>query len=177
AAVVTNRTITLSWDTVAPDAQYEVEVDGKITDIGTDTTFHHGGLQAEEFHSYKIRWKNAEGTSQWVAVLSLSTLSNPLDGQMQVEAFATNNSIELRWDKVNGATGYDIEIDGDAVVEGTGSSYTHSELSSGTSHMYRVRAKNETGVTAWSDAIVKSTTSPTYQVKATKDKTFSLSIL
>ncbi|WP_168736012.1 fibronectin type III domain-containing protein, partial [Cohnella fermenti] len=42
AAVVTNRTITLSWDTVAPDAQYEVEVDGKITDIGTDTTFHHG---------------------------------------------------------------------------------------------------------------------------------------
>lgn len=177
AAVVTNRTITLSWDTVAPGAQYEVEVDGKITDIGTDTTFHHGGLQADEFHAYKIRWKNADGASKWVAVLSLSTLPNPLETQIKVSAFATNNSIELRWDKVEGATGYDIEIDGDTVVEGTSTTYAQTELASGTSHTYRVRAKNETGVTAWSDAIVKSTTSPTYKVRTTQGKMFSLSIL
>lgn len=177
AAVVTNRTITLSWDTVAPDAQYEVEVDGKITDIGADTIYHHGGLQVKEFHTYKIRWKNTDGPGQWVAVLSLSTLPDPLDAIIKVEAFATNNSIELRWDKVNGAMGYDIEIDGETVVEGMSSTYIQTELSSGTSHTYRVRAKNETGVTAWSDAIIKSTTSPFYMVQAAKGKTFDLSLL
>lgn len=177
AAIVTNTNITISWDTVASQAEYEVEVDGTVQDNGKNTIFHHGGLTANEFHNYKIRLKSAgQQLGAWVAVLSLSTLPNPPDSPNGITAFVTDYSIELRWDKVEGASGYDVEIDGKTVgVEG-GSIYTDKGLVPGTSHTYRVRAKNITGVTAWSPALVKSTTNPTYTVQAAQDTTFNVSL-
>ncbi|MBO8173607.1 MAG: VWA domain-containing protein [Bacillaceae bacterium] len=176
-AVVTNTDITISWDTVAPDAQYEVEVDGVITDNGTNTIYHHGNLGPNEYHSYRIRFKNPDGSGDWVAVLSLSTLPNPPDAPTEIQAYATNNTIELRWERVEGATAYEVEIDGETVEVGNNTRYTHEGLTPGTSHTYRVRAKNETGVTAWSPSIVESTTSPTYTVKAEQGKVFDFTLL
>lgn len=177
AAIVTNRAITISWDTVAPNAKYEIEVDGIMSDNGDNTIFHHGGLQANEFHTYKIRLKNDSGPGTWVAVLSLSTLPDPPDAPPSLEAFGSNNMIELRWDLVNGASGYDLEIDGETVDAGSSDEYIHEQLAPGTSHTYRLRAKNETGVTAWSPAITQSTTSPTYWVDGKLNQTFDLSLL
>lgn len=177
AAVVTNQAITITWDTVAVDAQYEIEVDGVLSDLGYNTIYHHGGLKANEFHSYKIRLKTEGSSGRWVAVLSLSTLSDPPDAPTALEGFGLNNKIELRWDSVNGAAGYDLEVDGQIVDAGNADSYTHKDLEAGTSHTYRLRAKNETGVTAWSPSIIRSTTSPTYVVNAKAGKTFDLSLL
>ncbi|WP_127534202.1 fibronectin type III domain-containing protein [Paenibacillus kobensis] len=176
AAIVTNRAITLSWDTIAKNAKYEIEVDGIMSDNGDNTTFHHGGLKANEFHTYKIRLKDGSG-GRWVAVLSLSTLPDPPDAPKELKAFTDTNQIELRWDAVNGASGYDLEIDGVTVDAGTADQYIHDNLDPGTSHTYRLRAKNETGVTAWGSAITSSTTSPTYYVSARKGETFDLSLL
>lgn len=176
-AVVTNRMITLSWDAVALDARYEIEADGVLKDNGDNTIYLQSGLNANEFHTYKIRVKKEDDPNQWVAILSLSTLPDPPDAPGKLEAFATNTSIELRWQKMTGATGYDLEIDGKTVNIGDLSSYLHENLASGTGHVYRLRAKNMTGVTAWSNAILKSTTSPTYTVKAEKDHHFDLSLI
>ncbi len=176
-AVVTNNDITLSWDAVAYDAQYDIEVDGKLLDNGKETIYHQGGLEPNQYHSYKIRVRTKDGTSDWVAVLSLSTLPNPPDAPKDIIATANNYSIELNWSKVEGTTGYDIEIDGKTIDTINNSSYTDENLTPGTSHTYRVRAKNVTGVTAWSPAIIKSTTSPTYLLKGIKDESFDFSIL
>jgi hypothetical protein len=176
AAIVTNRAITISWDTVAPDAKYDIEVDGVLSDNGTDTIYHHTGLAANEFHTYKIRVKDNDNVGEWVAMLSLSTLPDPPDAPTNIEAFATTNSIELHWDKTNGATGYDVEVDGQTNELGADNAYTQQGLAPGTAHQYRVRAKNITGVTAWSPFIVKSTTSPDYLVNVSSNKTFDLSL-
>lgn len=176
-AIVTNTDITISWDTVAPNAQYEIEVDGELMDNGTETIYHHGGLGPKEYHSYRIRLKNETGSGEWVAVLSLATLPNPPDAPNNIEAYAMNNSIELRWERVEGATGYEIEVDGETIELGNNETYVHDSLTPGTSHNYRVRAKNVTGVTAWSPAITTSTTSPTYSVNVKKDEAFDFSLL
>jgi hypothetical protein len=178
-ALVTNNRIMISWDTVAPNAKYDVEVDGVVVDNGASTIYNHTGLPENEFHTYKIRMQNMDGTGagEWVAILSLSTLPNPPDAPEEIEAFAKDYSIELRWEKTNGATGYDIEIDGQTYDAGAARDYLHEGLASGTSHTYRVRAKNETGVTAWSAAIVKSTTSPDYLIQTTAGQTFEVSLL
>lgn len=176
-AVVTNRAITITWDTVAQNAQYEIEVDGRMSDIGSNTVYHHGGLQAEEFHTYKIRLKQEDKPGRWVAILSLSTLPDPPDAPASLNGFAANTSIELRWDRIAGATGYDLEIDGETINAGAMDSYIHKDLSPGTSHTYRLRAKNETGVTAWSPALISSTTSPTYLINAQQGRSFDLSLL
>ncbi|MFE5319169.1 fibronectin type III domain-containing protein [Paenibacillus sp. NPDC056579] len=176
-AVVTNRMITVSWDTVAPDAQYEVEVDGVLLDNGKNTIYNHTGLKANEFHTYKIRLKNENQTGEWVAVLSLSTLPDPPDAPTELEAFATNNSIELRWKKVDASDGYEIEVDGKTIDVGLNTNYLHSQLAPGTMHTYRVRARNITSVTAWSPALSKSTTSPTYTVNGIVGQDFNLTLL
>lgn len=176
AAIVTNRTITFSWDTVAPNARYDIEVDGVLLDNGHNTIYNHTGLRANEFHTYKIRIHNEDNNGEWVAILALSTLPDLPDAPTHIEAFAMNNSIELRWERTNDATGYEIEVDGVTYDTGTNSAYVHGGLTTGTGHTYRVRAKNITGVTAWSPAITKSTTSPTYQVNGVKNQNFDLSL-
>ncbi len=176
AAVVTNTFITLTWDTVAPEAEYEIEVDGLVQSIGKDTVYHHTGLEENEFHTYKVRVKNDGLPGRWVAVLTLSTLPDPPDAVKEVSATATENSIELRWERVEGATGYEIEIDGKTFIVGADTAYLHDNLASGTSHTYRVRASNDTGVTAWSPALQKSTTNPVYTVNVTKDMSFNLTL-
>lgn len=176
-AVVTNKSITLSWDTVAANARYEIEVDGKLLDNAADTIYNHTGLQAEEYHLYKIRVKQGNERGDWVAVLALSTLPNLPDSPSKIDGFAQNNSIELRWEKMDGANGYQLEVDGKTIDVGNNITYQHNELTSGTAHTYRVRAKNTSGVTAWSPSLQKSTTSPDYVLKVKKDKEASLTLL
>ncbi|QMV42433.1 fibronectin type III domain-containing protein [Cohnella cholangitidis] len=177
AAVVTNSSITLSWDTVAPDAEYEIEVDGVVMDNGNSTLFQQTGLPPNELHHYKIRLKQSGTSGVWVAVLSLSTLPNPPDAPDRLEGSATHNSIELKWGRVEGATGYDIEIDGKTVDGGNNLTYLDEGLTPGTTHSYRVRAKNIAGVTAWSPVLVKSTTNPDYSVQVVQGQTFNFSLL
>ena len=177
AAIVTNNSIILSWDAAAIDAEYDIEVDGILKNNGDSTVYRHSGLQPESYHTYRIKVKSNDGVNEWCAVITLSTLPNPPDAPSSIEAFATNNTIELRWERVEGASGYDIEIDGEVLDNEEAFTYIHRDLKSGTSHTYRVRAKNITGVTAWSSAVIKSTTSPTYTVNCLKGKKFDLSLI
>lgn len=176
-AVVTNNEITISWDAVAPDVEYEIEVDGELKNNEKNTIYKHSGLKPNSYHSYKIRVISEEGISNWCGVLSLSTLPELPDAPKNIVAYPANNSIELRWERIEGATGYDVEIDGVTVDIGTDINHIHDNLQPGTSHTYRVRAKNIAGVTAWSPAIIKSTTNPTYTINTIQDSTFDLSLL
>src|SRR5690606_18357916 len=54
---------------------------------------------------------------------------------------------------VDGASGYDIEVDGQ-VIEDQTSPYNHVQLLPGTRHIYRVRAKNPSGSGIWSESLI-----------------------
>ncbi|QOR35898.1 fibronectin type III domain-containing protein [Clostridium sp. 'deep sea'] len=176
-AVVTNDSINISWDTVAYKAEYEIEVDGVLQDIGTDTSFEHLALTQNEYHTYKIRVKSLNNSSKWCGVLSLSTLPDPPETPKNVEAIATYNSIELKWDKVNSAEAYEIEIDGNSIIATELNKYIHTPLEPGTSHIYRVRSKGQAGITAWSSAVIISTENPNYLINCEQGETFELSII
>ena len=176
AAVVTNKTVTIAWQAVEANAQYDIEVDGVVVDNGKDTVFNHTGLKAETFHTYRVRTKNANGNGQWCAVLALSTLPDLPGAPSNVNVTVTDTQVQLTWTKEEGIS-YEVEADGESINVGQVSSYTDENLAPGTSHTYRVRGKNITGVTAWSDSITKSTTSPSYELECTKDQEFDFSLL
>jgi len=176
-AIVTNSYITLSWDTVKPNALYEIEVDGVLIDNGEETVYHHADLAPGEFHTYKIRVKDGEVMGDWVALLSLSTQPNPPEVPTDIEAVAGTNSIELRWTKSDDVGSYEIEVDGQVIDIGGNTEFLHEPLGPGTSHTYRVRARNMTGVTVWSPVIVKSTASPTYTLNVERGKPIELTLL
>ncbi len=176
AAVVTNKTITIAWQAVEANAQYDIEVDGVIIDNGKETVYYHTGLKAETPHTYKVRSKNANGNGQWCAVLTLSTLPDLPDAPKDLKVTVYDRQIYLSWTKVEGIS-YEVEVDGKTVEVGQTSSYIDENLTPGTAHTYRVRGKNITGVTAWSDSITKSTTSPAYEVVCLKGDEFNFSLL
>ena len=68
-------------------------------------------------------------------------------------------------------------MDGELVGNINETGYLHEGLEPGTTHTYRVRARNVAGVTAWSTVITKSTTNPTYILDLVGGQEFDLSIL
>ncbi len=64
--------------------------------------------------------------------------------------------IVVSWSQVQGATSYDLLVDG-TVVRGVVSPYMHRGLAPGTTHAYRVRAVNDGGSSAWSEPVACAT--------------------
>jgi len=126
----------------------------------------HGGLQPLTSHTYKVRPRIGEEAGPWCAVLAISTLPNPPNAPKNIRAIVTNTAIRLMWDAEEGASGYDIEIDGDRIESTAGAEFTHGDLVPGTEHSYRIRAVNISGAAPWSELIVKSTIKPTYMIEA-----------
>lgn len=70
---------------------------------------------------------------------------------------AGQSQINVNWNAVSGASGYDLIVDG-TLVSGASRPYSHTGLAPGSSHTYQVRANNASGSSLWS-AVVGSTTS------------------
>jgi hypothetical protein len=176
AAVVTNKTITIAWQAAKPNVQYQIEADGQILDNGKDTVYNHTGLKPQSFHTYRVRTVDADGNGQWCAILALSTLPDLPDAPSNVKAVASDTQIELSWTKKDGIA-YEVEADGEVLSAGEAVGYINNGLKPGSTHTYRVRGRNITGVTAWSDSITKSTTSPSYEVDCKNGEEFNFSLL
>ncbi|MDY4041817.1 MAG: glycoside hydrolase family 31 protein [Collinsella sp.] len=73
-------------------------------------------------------------------------LAAPEDGK-------TPTSIGLTWGAVDGATSYELEVDGAIFAMGDAVSYNHQDLAYNSTHTYRVRARNKDGYSAWSEQL------------------------
>lgn len=72
AVALGSSSISVSWTAVAGATGYDVQADGAtVSDANNPWT--HSGLGASTNHSYKVRAKNAKGTSDWSALASAST--------------------------------------------------------------------------------------------------------
>lgn len=67
------------------------------------------------------------------------------------EEAKTPTSIKVDWDKIEGATGYDLMLDGKLHSVGNVVSFTYTDLAYKSEHTFRVRAKNTEGYSAWSE--------------------------
>lgn len=71
---------------------------------------------------------------------------------------STDTSISLSWQPVSGAAKYAVSRDGGAAGSTTGTTFTDTGLSSGTSHTYTVAAVDGTGAVGASSAAVTGST-------------------
>lgn len=71
----------------------------------------------------------------------------------------TPTSIKLNWDATDGATSYDVEVDGKifSMGENAQPTYTHAELAYDSTHTYRVRARNAEGYSEWTEPLETQT--------------------
>ncbi len=156
-AVPLSTSVTVTWNNVSGATGYDIEVDGVLVNNGPNTNYIHNSLTPGTHHSYRVRSINPGGKSEWSGYVNTTTLLDTVTVPVNISATPALNSITLTWDKVSGASGYEISVDGAAFDNGTRTTYTHSNLAPGTQHVYRVRAKKSGITSEWSAAIVSAT--------------------
>ncbi len=152
--VIGTNSISLSWKAVPSAVSYELWRDGSEVYSGTGTSYTDIGLADDTEFSYKIRARNAVGTSAWSPVLTGRTaLAVPdVPAGLQVTDKSTD-SLVLSWEAVTGAAAYELYRDGSKVYEGDETSYADTGLPSDTGFSYKVRARNAAGISEWSNQV------------------------
>lgn len=125
-----------------------------------DKTINVSGLLPDTSYSFQAKARNGDGIETvFGPSTSGTTLVAPPGSPANIVVTATNNSITVIWDPVEGAVSYEIEADGNIIDNGQYTSYVHNGLPPSTQHTYRIRAINEGDPGAWSQPISKSTLS------------------
>ena len=65
----------------------------------------------------------------------------------------TASSMWLRWTKTDGASSYEMLVDGQLYTMGDADSYLHDDLDYHSEHSYQIRSRNAEGYSAWSGEV------------------------
>ena len=154
---ITNNSIILSWESVDGAVNYEIEADGIIKDVGSETLFIDSNLKAGTLHKYRVRAINSSGNSEWSNCIEQKVSGEYISAPKNITGIPATNSITISWDEITDVTGYDIEVDGVIQDNRSFNSYVHKDLEDSSMHIYRVRAKKDGINGNWSKLFVEST--------------------
>ena len=146
------NSISISWEPVIGATAYDIEFDGLIETVST-TTYSAINLISGSQHKMRVMARNENGgTSSWSTPLLKSTLF-AIGDVPNVSAITKKNSITVMWNEMNGAIGYEIEVNGNIISNVAGLAMTFRDLPAETQFEYRVRAINSTGAGSWSNML------------------------
>ncbi len=161
-----DSSVALDWNKVSNATGYDLMFDGKIySQTLPERTIT--GLEANTPYRYKVRAKNTYGTGDYSAEQSVTTAPK---APANITSKNTDTEVELKWDAVSGATGYELFFNGETSNE-TGTSKKVTGLKPNTKYPYSVRTKNADGASAYGPTKTAHTApkSPT-GVKASTDE-------
>ncbi len=154
----TENSITVSWDSLKNVDSYDIEVDGKVISNLKENSYTQRNLTQGTSHAYRVRAKNKNSVGRWSSIVIGFTKIEIPNIPKNLNANAVSSGcIVVAWDTVQGATGYDLEVDGKVVDVGISIKYVNTQLEEESTHYYRVRAKNVAGNSEWSEKITAKT--------------------
>ena len=145
----------VTWDAQAGADSYELEIDGSQVIELDKNEYLHSNLKQNSTHTYRARPKNNIGTGEWSELITGVTLPSIPDNL--AVSTVSGSAISLRWDSVEGASGYDIEVDGTVTYNDDKTEFLHDSLGRNEEHTYRVRARNGDVAGEWTGELKKST--------------------
>ena len=168
---ITWDSITVTWDDDIIASSYQIEVDGGKTLYRVMTnTFTQRGLLADTEHSFRVRAVRGSTVSEWSDVVKEKTQKELVPSNITAQSGITWDSITLTWDVVEGASFYQIEVDGSKFWgESTTNSFTQRRLPADTEHSFRVRVVKGSTVSEWSDAVNGRTQKKSFESSVWKE--------
>jgi len=136
-ANVTGLFVNLTWGSVLGATSYEVDIDGTVFPaVGTSYVFQ-STLGA---HTWTARGVNSAGAGPWAVARTFNDigLTAPTLGTPAANGAVFGPSVNLTWTAVNGASGYDVDVDG-TVTAVTASPFVFTSTPG--VHTWTVRAK------------------------------------
>ncbi len=111
------------------------------------------GLNALDSYIIKVKARNGDKVeTDWYEVETSQAIIDT------IKADPHGTYITFSWAGLPGATGYDVESDGQVLSIGNKTSYTMKDLKLGTQHTFRVRGKNFGKIGQWSTLQTAMTT-------------------
>jgi hypothetical protein len=170
-----DTTPTFSWGSASGATSYRIQVDddSSLSSPEIDTTTSNanhtpGSPLSPGTYYWQVQASNSCGDSLWSSVWSvtiLSTPSAPSPSSPPNGSTISDTIPTFRWDSVNGATSYSIQVDDNSALSSpttqiiSSTSYTpDSALPDGITYYWQVQASNSCGSGPWS-AMWKFTTS------------------
>jgi alpha-tubulin suppressor-like RCC1 family protein len=151
ASAINQDTIKVQWNPVIGATRYNIEYNG-ISAYTTENFHNFTNLEAGSTHKYRVRALQGRVIGQYSDYITASIKSLAPGVPTSITSTASGTAITLSWTGPTGVkvTGYDIEVDGTTISNGSSTTYKHAGLKPQTAHSYRVRAKNYHGVGPWS---------------------------
>ena len=148
AASVSYDGTTVTWSAAKNAATYEVTVNGKK--LTTSTTTLVAKIGDETSATIEIVSVGSDGTkSETAATVTLGRLDT-------VESIEFDEAGAMTWESVDGASGYEVEINGKVTEVTVNAGFADFAL--GEANRIRVRAKtdNKTAFATWSESVTKT---------------------
>lgn len=137
--------VDLSWETAAGATGYEIYRDNIKVGTTAANTYTDTGLTAGKTYVYNIKAYNETGNESVLSEpLMVSTPALQLNIPGNVSAAATDRTLTVSFDAVEGAESYDISINGD-ITNTAQNRFVFNELSPNTLYSIKVRAVNAGG--------------------------------
>ncbi|MBO6622515.1 MAG: T9SS type A sorting domain-containing protein [Balneola sp.] len=162
--------VNLRWDSVSYASEYNLQVSlnsdfstNSFDSIGIMTTeISVDNLMYNKNYFWRVKSINKAGESSWSVKNTFQTQSQPLlVPELESPTDNKNNvstNVTLHWNSVSGADSYDFQVATDENFidlitnqQDVTSLQYPANLESDTKYFWRVRAKNETETTNWSD--------------------------
>jgi hypothetical protein len=161
--------IELKWKHSADATQYIVHVSDD-PNFGTllmnpqdvyQNKLSAAGLQSNKSYYWRVKGKNSKGESGWSQIFSFSTILLPLPPVLESPPNNAQNiptNPVLTWQSSLNATSYDLQVSENTsfnpltveVANLTQLNYQLTNLKNAKVYYWRVRAKNNSGVSGWS---------------------------
>ncbi len=156
--LISNNTILVSWDLVNDAKGYMVKINNELKDVNIskiNVATTPGGIYAVSVAAVFDYENNTLG--EWSEEVSFMGLLEIPEVPAINEIKTTAISVELIWDTVSYAQGYEIEIDGNKIVKTYTNKYLDTDVLPETMKSYRIRSYNESGKSKWSEVIYATT--------------------
>jgi len=144
----------------------------------SSTSWSNTGLSAGTVYRYRVRARNAVGTSGYSSTVTCITVPATPSGLSC--ATASPSQINVSWNSVTGASDYLVyRCTGSTCTPSTlvrtqsSTSWSNTGLSANTTYRYRVRAQNSGGTSSYSSIATCTTAASNYSLVVNKDGTGS----
>jgi len=170
SAVRGDRTADVSFTAPGSDGGCEVtHYDTRIAGSSGNGTLHNApgtktvtGLTNGTLYAFDIRSNNAIGPSAWVRTNGVTPAGLPICGSSLTSTSIGHTSVALQWSAANfnggSPQGYELQVNsGSWGAFTSGTQGTRSGLSQNTNYTFRIRARNEIGVSSTCGSVSRLT--------------------
>jgi len=139
-ATPTSGGATIRWNSVSGAAGYTLDFDDRTYEVGSgQTSYTVTGKLGGTNYRYRVRSKSVDGPGSYSSYYWVKTLDAQLMPPSAIGHTTTEESIEIYWNLVSGASEYEILFDG-RTLRATGGSRKIFGLSPNTTYKYKIRS-------------------------------------